>query len=149
MDARLEGFADARLDVDLDYFPSFPFAFNKRTLLRDGFVTVHVEVDLFRSWIAVIPEHYLLGGFHGPHLCQLDADSRSCGALSAGFLCRRFAFVMDRAANLGENIWRHVLHVVRWLEKFVLRVAAYFEITSGGYIGAFQDFCHERPSPAS
>jgi hypothetical protein len=86
MDARLEGFADARLDVNLDYLPSFPFAFNKRTLLRDGFVTVHVEVDLFRRWIAVIPEHYLLGGFHGPQLCQLDADSNSCGAFETGTL---------------------------------------------------------------
>jgi hypothetical protein len=62
----LEGFVRTRFDVDLNYFPSFPSTLNKRTLLRDGLVAVHVEVDLFRSWIAVIPEHYLFGGFHGP-----------------------------------------------------------------------------------
>src|SRR6266446_9008175 len=33
MNVGLEGFADARLLVDLDYFPPFPFAFNKRALL--------------------------------------------------------------------------------------------------------------------
>ena len=56
---------------------------------------------------------------------------------------------MDRGAGFGENVWWHVLHVVRclgvfvsFLENFVFGVAAYFEITSGGYIAAFQDFCH-------
>ena len=80
MDARREGFADARLDVDLDYLPSFPFAFNEAALLRDGLVAVHVEVDLFSGWIAVVPEHDLLGRLHVPHPCQLDAGSRSCAA---------------------------------------------------------------------
>ena len=80
MDARREGFADARLDVDLDYFPSFPFAFNEAALLRDGLVAVHVEVDLFSGGIPVVPEHDLLGRLHVPYLCQLDAGSSSCGA---------------------------------------------------------------------
>jgi hypothetical protein len=82
MDARCEGFADARLDVDLDDLPSFPFAFNQGALLRDGLVAIHVEVDLFSGWIAVVPEHDLLGRLHVPHLCQLDAGSSSCGLSS-------------------------------------------------------------------
>jgi len=66
MDGRREGFADARLDVNLDYLPAFPFAFNKRPLLRDGLVAVHVQVDLFRRRIPVVPEHDLLGRLHVP-----------------------------------------------------------------------------------
>src|SRR6266404_9672608 len=86
MNVSRERFGHTRLLVDLDYFPPFPFAFNKRALLGDGLVTVHIEVDLFSSWIAVVPEHYLLGGFHDPHPCQLDADSSSCGAFEPRFL---------------------------------------------------------------
>jgi len=67
MNLSLEGFAYARLDVDLHYLPSFSFTLNEGPLLGDGLVAVHVEVDLFSSWIAVVPEYYLLGGFHGPH----------------------------------------------------------------------------------
>ena len=58
---------------------------------------------------------------------------------------------MDGGAGFGENFWGHVLHVVRglgvfvgFLENFVFGVAADFEITSGGDIAAFQDFCHEE-----
>lgn len=71
--------------------------------------------------------------------------------LRAGLLGGRVAFVMDRATSLGENVWRYVLHVVRGLrmfggfvENFVFGAAAYFEITSGVYIAAFQDFCHDE-----
>ena len=85
--------------------------------------------------------------FRAAPLNSLNATLVRC--LRACFLCRRFPFVMDRTANLRENVWRHVLHVVHclsvfvsFLENFVFRVAAYFEITSGGYIAAFQDFCH-------
>jgi hypothetical protein len=49
------------LHVDLHYLPSFSFAVNKRALLGNRFVTVHVEIDLLSSWIAVVPKHYLLG----------------------------------------------------------------------------------------
>jgi len=80
MNLGLEGFAGARLDVDLDYLPSFSFTLNYGPLLRDGLIAVHVEVDLFSSWIPVVPEHDLLGGFHGLRLRHLDADSNRCGA---------------------------------------------------------------------
>jgi len=56
---------------------------------------------------------------------------------------------MDGGASFGENFWGHLLHVVRglgvfvgFLENLVFGVAAYLEITSGGDIAAFQDFCH-------
>jgi hypothetical protein len=75
----LEGFVRTRFDVDLIYFPSFPSTLNKRTLLRDGLVAVHVEVDLFRSWISVIPEHYLFGGFLMPDVRM--ASSRFLNAV--------------------------------------------------------------------
>jgi hypothetical protein len=80
MNGGLKRFARARLDVNLQYLPLFPFAFKKRTLLRDGLIAVHVEVDFFRGWITVVPEHYLLGRLHVPHLSQLDADTGSWGA---------------------------------------------------------------------
>jgi hypothetical protein len=80
MDARREGFADARLDVDLDHLPPFSFTLNYGALLRDGLIAVHVEVDLFRGRITVVPKHYLLGRLHAPHLCQFDADSSLWGA---------------------------------------------------------------------
>jgi len=151
-----EGFADARFGDDFDYLPPFASTLNNGALLRNGLVTVHVEVDLFSGRVTVIPKHYLLGRLHVPHLCQLDANSSLSGAfettviphsrcscyhskqegdplepprktqmvpwfrcLRAGFLCSGFGLVMDRAANLRENFWRHVLHVVRCLSVVV------------------------------
>jgi len=58
MNGDLEGFCHACLHVDLDYLPSFSFAVNKGALLGNRFLTVHVKIDLFRSWIAVVPIHY-------------------------------------------------------------------------------------------
>ncbi len=89
MNLGLEGFAHARLDIDLDYLPPFSFTLNEGPLLGNGLIAVHVEVDLFRSWIPVVPEYDLLGRFHGPHLCQLDADSRSCGAFETKVILRQ------------------------------------------------------------
>ena len=60
MNLGLEGFADARLHVDLDYLPSFSLTLDNGALLGDGLVAVHVEVDLFRRWIAVVPVYDLL-----------------------------------------------------------------------------------------
>jgi hypothetical protein len=60
----LEGFSHAGLHVNLDHLPSFPFALNEGALFGNGFVTVHVQVDLFRGWIVVVPKHYLLGDSH-------------------------------------------------------------------------------------
>jgi hypothetical protein len=72
MDGNLEGFGRVRLHVDLDYLPSFSFSLNKGTLLGRGLVTVHVKVDLFRGWIAVVSKNYLFGDSHTlvttPHL---------------------------------------------------------------------------------
>ena len=64
MNGNLERLGHACLYVNLDHLPSFPFSLNEGTLLWNGFVTVHVKVDLFSSWIAVVPKHYLLGGSH-------------------------------------------------------------------------------------
>ena len=61
MNLGLEGFASACLHIDLDDLPSFSLTLDKGALRRDGLVAVHVEVDLFRSWIAVVPEYDLLG----------------------------------------------------------------------------------------
>jgi hypothetical protein len=80
MDAGLEGFGRVCLHADSHYLPSFSFTLNKGILRGDRLVAVHVKVDLFRSWVAVVPEHDLLGGFHGFHLRPLDADMTRCGA---------------------------------------------------------------------
>ena len=82
----LKGLACARLCVDLNYSPSFSFAFYNGAFLRDGLVAVHIEVDLLRSRIPVIPEYDLLGGFHGLHLRLLDADRNRCGPGGIGQL---------------------------------------------------------------
>jgi hypothetical protein len=84
----LEGFANAHLRHDLDHLPPFAPALNNGALLGDGLIAVHVEVDLFSSWIAIVPEHYLFGRFHGPYPCQLDADSSSRGAFEAKVIRR-------------------------------------------------------------
>jgi hypothetical protein len=60
----LEGFSSVSLHDDLDYFPSLSFALNNGTWLGRRFVAVHVQIDLFRSGIFVIPKHDLLGHFH-------------------------------------------------------------------------------------
>ena len=64
MDGDLEGFSHVCLHVDLDYPPPFSFSLNKGALLRNRFVTVHVKIDLFGRWIAVVPKHYLLRRSH-------------------------------------------------------------------------------------
>jgi hypothetical protein len=68
MNRDLEGFGHASLHVDLDYLPSLSFSVNKRALFGNRFVTVHVKIDLFGRWIAVVPKHYLLGGSHASPL---------------------------------------------------------------------------------
>ena len=80
MDAGLEGFGRVCLHADSHYLPSFSFTLNEGILRGDRLVAVHVQVDFFRSGIAVVPEHDLLGGFHGFHLRPLDADRNRCGA---------------------------------------------------------------------
>jgi hypothetical protein len=64
MNGDLKGLGQVLLHVDLDYSPSFSFSLNEGALLGNGFVTVHVEVDLFSSRVAVEPKHYLLGDSH-------------------------------------------------------------------------------------
>jgi hypothetical protein len=109
MNLGLEGFAYARLDVDLHYLPSFSLALNKRALLGDGLVAVHVEVDLFSSWIAVVSEHDLLGGFHSLHLRHLDADWNRCGAgaCSAGLFSRRAKESCQIVAGYSRDSYVH------------------------------------------
>ncbi len=81
VDAGLEGFGRVCFYADSHHFPSFSFTLNKGILRGDRLVAVHVQVDLFRSRIAVVPEHDLLGGFQGFHLRRyLDADRNRCGA---------------------------------------------------------------------
>jgi len=70
--------------------------------------------------------------------------------LCAGFLCC-LAFVVDGGADLAEDFWGHVVHVVGglgvfvgFLEDFVFGVAAQLDVASGDYIAAFQDFGHEE-----
>jgi hypothetical protein len=63
MNLGLEGFAYARLHIDLDYLPSFSLTLDTGALRWDGLVAVPVEVDLFSSWIVVVPEYDLLGCF--------------------------------------------------------------------------------------
>ena len=72
----------------------------------------------------VVSRHWLIRGPRSLRACFLGG----------------FAFVADGGADLGENVWRHVLHVVGglgvfvgFLENFVFGVAAYFEITTGCY----------------
>ena len=65
MNRCLEGFTRTRLDVYLDYLPPFSLALDKRALRGDGLISVHIKVDLLSSWIAIVAEHDLLGGFHG------------------------------------------------------------------------------------
>ena len=65
MNGNLERLGHACLHVDLDNLPSFPFSLNEGTLLWNGFVTAHVEIDIFRGWIPAVPKHDLLGGSHG------------------------------------------------------------------------------------
>jgi hypothetical protein len=64
MDGDLKRFCHASLHVDLDYLPSFSLSLNKGALLGNRLVTVHVQIDFFSSWIAVVPKHYLLGDSH-------------------------------------------------------------------------------------
>jgi hypothetical protein len=64
MDGDLEGFGHAHLHVDLNYLPSSSVSLNKGALLGDRLVAVHVKIDLFGRWIAVVPIHYLLAGSH-------------------------------------------------------------------------------------
>jgi hypothetical protein len=64
MNGDLEGFGHVCLHVDLDNLPSFSFSLNKGALLGNTLVTVHVKIDLFGRWIAVVPKHYLLGRSH-------------------------------------------------------------------------------------
>ena len=54
-----EGFFRTCLNVDPDYLPALSSAFNKGALLGNRFVTIHVEIALFRGWIAVVAKHYL------------------------------------------------------------------------------------------
>jgi len=49
---------------DLDHLPSFSFMVHKGALLGNRFVIIHVEVDFFGSWIAVVTEDYLPSGSH-------------------------------------------------------------------------------------
>ena len=71
MDGGFEGLAYVCLHVDLHYLPSFSSTLNEGALLGDRLVTVHVKVDLFCSWIAVVTEDYLFSGLHGFDLCQI------------------------------------------------------------------------------
>ena len=64
MDGDLEGFGRAHLHVDPDYLPSAGVSLDKGALVGNRFVAVHVKIDLFGSWIAVVPIHYLLAGSH-------------------------------------------------------------------------------------
>ncbi len=80
VDAGLEGFGRVCFYADSHHFPSFSFTLDKGILRGDRLVAVHVQVDLFCSWVSVIPEHDLLGGFHGFHLRPLDAVRNRCGA---------------------------------------------------------------------
>jgi hypothetical protein len=59
MNRDLEGLCHACLHDDLDYLPAFSLAVNHGALFWSRFVTVHVKIDLFSSWIAVLPKHYL------------------------------------------------------------------------------------------
>jgi len=47
MNGNLERFGHARLHVDLEDLPAFTFAVNEGALLGNGFITVHVKIDLF------------------------------------------------------------------------------------------------------
>lgn len=78
MNGDLEGFGHVCLHVDLDYLPPLSFSLNEGTLLGNRFVTVHVKIDLFGRWIAVVPKHYLLGGSHASLLLL----ARKCSLLS-------------------------------------------------------------------
>jgi hypothetical protein len=49
VDEDLEGFGRVCPHLDVDCLPSFSFSLNKGALLGNGFVTVHVKVDLFRA----------------------------------------------------------------------------------------------------
>jgi hypothetical protein len=60
----LEWFSWVGLDLNLDNFPSFSLPLNKGALRGGALLTVHVEVDLFRSGIAVVSKHDLLGRSH-------------------------------------------------------------------------------------
>src|SRR5882757_7258015 len=73
-----------------------------------------------------------------------------CSWLCAGFL-GGLGFVVDGGADLADNFWGHVVHVVGcfgvfvgFLEDFVFGVAAELDVASGDYIAAFQDFGHEE-----
>jgi hypothetical protein len=59
-----EGLFRTCLYVDLDYLPALASAVNEGPWLGNRFVTIHVEIALFRAWIAVVPKHDLLGGSH-------------------------------------------------------------------------------------
>jgi hypothetical protein len=64
MNGDLERFGSVGLHIHSQHFPPFSFTLNHRALLWSRFLAVHVKVDLFRSWIAVVPKHYLLCGSH-------------------------------------------------------------------------------------
>src|ERR1700722_9429600 len=75
-----EGFFRTCLNVDPDYLPALSSAFNKGALLGNRFVTIHVEIALFRGWIAVVPKHYLLGASHVS--LSSDIDKQADGKLA-------------------------------------------------------------------
>src|ERR1700730_13580494 len=64
MSGDCEGFCRTPFHAELDYLPSFSFALNEGALLGSRFVTIHVEIALFSSWIAVVAKHDLLGASH-------------------------------------------------------------------------------------
>jgi hypothetical protein len=64
MNGNLKWFCDAGFHVDLHDLPSFSFTVNKGALPGNGFLAVHIKVDLFGSRIVVVPKHDLLGGSH-------------------------------------------------------------------------------------
>jgi hypothetical protein len=55
----------------LEYLPSLSSAVNKGALLGNRFVTIHVEIDLFSSLVAVVLKHDSLGS---PH-CSLSVEA--------------------------------------------------------------------------
>jgi hypothetical protein len=65
MNGHLERFDHACLHVYLEYPSSFSSTLNKGARLGNGFVTVHVKIDLFRDWIVIISKYDL---FSAPHM---------------------------------------------------------------------------------
>src|SRR6476646_5788394 len=86
---------------DLDYLPLLSFSLIEGALLGNGFVTVHISVDLFSSWIAVT-ETLFAWRLLCPHFCSLArngghsllASNRKLDGSAGMMLCVRWSNTM-------------------------------------------------------